>query len=109
MIRRVELLAALLLSCTVMAAGCGRAPAIGPDKEVFTTIDALYTAVSMKDAGQLERNATSLNRFHEAGRLPDGAHEALAAIVFEAKGGEWEPARQKLRDFMLDQGPQRER
>jgi hypothetical protein len=109
MIRRVNSPAIVLFVCSFLAAGCGKAPAIGPDKEAFQTIDALYSAVSMKDAGQLERNAATLDQLHEAGRLPDGAHAALASIVVEAKAGEWEPARQRLRDFMLDQGPQRER
>jgi hypothetical protein len=109
MIRRAKFQAFLLLSCMIAVAGCGGAPAIGPDKAAFTTIDALYSAVSMKDEVQLARNAISLDKLHESGRLPDAAHTSLVAIITEAKAGEWEPARQKLRDFMLDQGPQREK
>ncbi len=76
---------------------------MGLDRETFTTVDALYSAVSLKDEGQLDRNAATLDQLHESGRLPDAAHKALGKIIAEAKDGEWEPAREDLRDFMLDQ------
>ena len=102
MFRRVGWRSALLL-CSAMIAGCGRAPSIGLDKESFTTVDALYSAVSLKDERQLGQNAATLDRLHEAGRLPNDAHKALAKIIAEAKSGDWASSREHLRDFMLDQ------
>ena len=95
-------LAILILSASIH--GCGRAPSIGPDKEAFTTIDALFTAVSMRELAQLERNAATLDVLHHSGKLPDDAHDVLAAIIARARAGAWEPASDELRAFMLDQG-----
>jgi hypothetical protein len=95
---------AILLVC-VLLLGCGRAPSIGPDREAFTTIDALFTAMSLKDQAQLDRNAATIEKLHESGRLPDAAHDALAAMIAEARAGQWEPATKHLRAFMLDQRP----
>lgn len=103
-IQYIGRIAPLLLGAA-LAAGCGRAPAIGSDKEAFTTVDAVYSAVSLRDTAQLERNAATLDQLREAGRLPDEAHKALAGIIGKAQEGKWEPAREELRDFMLDQRP----
>lgn len=93
----------IVLLCSILLAGCGRAPSMGLDKETFTTVDALFTAVSLRDEGQLDRNAATLDQLHESGRLPNAAHKALTAIIAEAKAGDWKPAGEELRAFMLDQ------
>ncbi|QDV35137.1 hypothetical protein [Tautonia plasticadhaerens] len=103
---RLAIRAAAAVLCLAAIAGCGRAPAMGPDEDAFTTIDALYTAVSLQDPGQLERNAATLDQLNQADRLPDAAHDALTGMIAEARGGDWESARQALRDFMLDQRPE---
>jgi hypothetical protein len=92
-----------LIAAVVLAAGCGRAPEMGPDRETFKTVDALYTAVSLRDTVQLDRCAATLEGLRAAERLPGRAHGALAGIIGVARQGEWESARQELRDFMLDQ------
>lgn len=90
----------ILLGAT---SGCSGPPQIGPDREAFKTIDALYTAVSLREPVQLERCAGTLTGLRDEGRLPATAHDALAAIVTDAKGGRWEPAQSRLREFMLGQ------
>ena len=93
--------AALLL--TAIASGCFGPPQMGPDREAFTTIDALYTAVSLREPAHVDRCSQGLSKLRDAGKLPEPAHDALAAIIAEAKGGRWEPAQARLREFMLAQ------
>jgi len=76
---------------------------MGPDREAFTTIDALYTAVSLREPARVDRCAEGLSKLRDAGKLPEPAHDALAAIIAEAKGGRWEPAQARLREYMLAQ------
>ncbi len=96
---------ALFTLTLTLAVGCGRSPSMGTDREAFTTVDALFTAVSLKDEAQLDRNAAALGALHASGRLPERAYEALGAIIATAKGGDWESAGADLRGFMLDQRP----
>jgi hypothetical protein len=78
-------------------------PQMGPDREAFKAIDALYTAVSLHEPTQLERCSGRLSELREAGKLPASAHDALAAIIAEARGGLWEQSQARLRTFMLGQ------
>jgi hypothetical protein len=100
--RRMSAVSTLVLVLSLFV-GCGRAPSMGLDKETFVTVDALFSAVCLKDEKQLDRNAGTLNKLHDDGRLPEAAHKALAAIISEAKSGGWEDAAETLREFMLDQ------
>ena len=76
---------------------------MGPDREAFQTVDALYTAVSLRDLPQLERCGKTLKQLQEEGKLPDAAYQSLESIVADAHAQRWEPAREHLRDFMLAQ------
>ena len=95
--------AAALLLLTVLASGCFGPPQMGPDREAFKAIDALYTAVSLREPVHVDRCSDRLSELREAGKLPSSAHDALAAIIAEAKGGRWEQAQASLREFMLGQ------
>lgn len=90
----------LFLSAVV---GCGGPAQIGPDREAFTTIDALYTAVSLREPTQVDRCASTLASLRDQKKLPEPAHDALRAIIAEAKEGAWESSQSKLRQFMLGQ------
>ena len=88
-----------------MVVGCG-SPQIGTDPAAFKTVDALYTAVSLRDPGQVERCEQDLGRLHESGGLPDPAHRMLTTIVARTRRDDgWERARRDLRDFMRAQRP----
>jgi hypothetical protein len=76
---------------------------MGPDRDAFTAIDALYTAVSLREPPRVDRCAATLAKLRDEGKLPPAAHDALAAIMSEAKGGAWESAQGRLREFMLGQ------
>src|SRR5436309_7724370 len=103
--RRLLTAAALLL---LAASGCGKPPQIGSDEEAHKAIDALFTAVTAKDAAQLDRCEARLNDLHAQGKLPAAAHEALTGIVGKARGGKWESAAERLYEFIKGQetGPE---
>jgi len=83
--------------------GCGRPPQIGGDKETFKTVDALYTAVSLRDAGKVDQCAAKLKSLRDADKLPEAASRSLDAIIAQTKDGQWEPALEQLSTFMEGQ------
>jgi hypothetical protein len=93
---------AILLAGPLLA-GCGSPPSMGPDPDVFKTIDALYTAVGIKHVEQLERCDAKLRELHAAGKLPDDALRSLERIITRAKDGDWQTAADHLRWFMEGQ------
>ena len=103
--RAVFLLAALVLLAggSVLYAYLSRPPQMGASEEVFHTVDALYTAVRGRDEKQLGDCERRLARYRESGALPAAAAESLAGIIGTARGGDWQPAAEKLYDFMLAQ------
>lgn len=85
-----------------VAEGCSPAQ-IGADEAAFKSVDALYTAVSLRDSNSLQRCQQRLLELKSAGKLPEAAFQTLDSIVAEAAGGRWESAQTHLRDFMLGQ------
>src|SRR5205809_7919384 len=104
--RRLLTTAAVLV--LLVASGCGKPPQIGSDEEVHKATDALFTAVTARDAAQLDRCEARLNDLHAQGKLPAVAHEALAGIVGKARAGKWESAAERLYEFIKGQetGPE---
>ena len=78
-------------------------PQLGPDEEVYNTVDALYTAVRNRDTQQIGKCESKLNHYRETGKLPAGAAEKLAGIVSKALGGSWDTAAERLYEFMAAQ------
>jgi hypothetical protein len=95
--------AALAAFALLLAAGCGKPAQIGSDDEVHKTVDALFTAVTARDATQLDRCEKRLAELKADGRLPASAHESLAAIVGRARSGKWESAAERLYEFIRGQ------
>lgn len=94
---------ALAVVPMLLVVGCGSPAQIGPDPEVFKTIDALYTAVSLRDPKLVDDCLKALTRHRDADKLPDDAFQALSAIIDEAGDGAWEDAQTRLSRFMLGQ------
>jgi hypothetical protein len=95
-----------LLACGVLLAVLAyrsRPPQMGPDEEVFNTVDALYTAVRNQDEKRLGECEARLKAYREAGKLPADAANTLDGIIAKARGGSWETAAERLYDFMLAQ------
>ncbi len=91
------------LGVFLLLSGCGRPAQIGPDREAFQAVDALYTAVSLRETEPLDRCERSLHDLREQGKLPEGAGRTLDAIIAQARDGEWETAQSRLGDFMRGQ------
>lgn len=98
--RRVRAAAAL---SALVVAGCWGPPQMGPDRQAFKTVDAMFTAVSLREVGQLERCLAKLKRMEESGKLPESASQELVEIAESAKSGQWESAQERLRAFMRGQ------
>ena len=57
--------------------GCGSPPQIGADRDVFNAVDALDTAVSLRDLKLVDRCETTLKDLRDAGKMPDPASQFL--------------------------------
>ena len=93
----------LVAGALLMLGGCAGPPQMGLDREVFTTVDALYTAVGIKDLKQVERCDKTFRELHGAGKLPESAFRSLESIISRARDGSWESAASDLRWFMKGQ------
>lgn len=78
-------------------------PQMGPDEEVFTTVDALFTAVTARDEKRLGECEARLKSYREAGKLPKKSADVLDGVIAKSRGGGWEAAAKRLYDFMLAQ------
>ncbi|HEY6565866.1 MAG TPA: hypothetical protein VIY86_15395 [Pirellulaceae bacterium] len=78
-------------------------PQMGPDEDVFRTVDALYTALRMRDSARVSRCAARLQSYFEAGNLPEEGFSYLADVVRRSQAGEWDPAIRSLYRFMRAQ------
>ena len=100
--RRVILV--LILSFLVLGSGgCGGPPQIGTDKETFKTVDALYTAVGLRDSKLVGECDQRLKSLRDSGKLPEAASRSLESIIAETRAGKWEDALGHLSSFMEGQ------
>jgi hypothetical protein len=95
------LLAAGALAALV--AFLNRPPQMGADEDVFREVDALYTAVRMKDEKRLGECEARLHTHRDAGKLPADPAKFLDRVIGKARGGKWDSAAETLYDFMLAQ------
>ena len=73
-----------MVAVGVLIAYLGRAPQMGADEDVFRTVDALYTAVRMKDEKRIGECETRLHGYRDAGKLPTSAAEFLDDVIAKA-------------------------
>lgn len=90
------------MTTLVVLGGCGPTQ-IGADPEAFKAVDALYTAVSLREPDRVDRCLATLVSLRDDGKIDGGPLEELKGIVAEAKSGSWEPAQSRLADFMRGQ------
>jgi len=98
---KVRTSAAVLLALAV--GGCWGPPQIGGDEKSFKAVDALYTAVSLRDVKLVDQCEGTLKELGAAGSLGEDASKALQSMIVEAKGGAWEDAQSRLARFMEGQ------
>src|SRR5947209_18402666 len=80
-----------------------RPPQMGPDPEVFATVDALFTAVTARDDKLLGQCEQRLHTLKDTGKLLAGASNYLDGIIQKARAGRWEWAAERLYEFMKAQ------
>lgn len=82
-------------------------PDVGSDKKVLKQVDALFTAVRIKDLRLLDQCANQLSALKKVGQLPDEAAATLTQIVVTAHNGDWESATENLLWFIQGQSANR--
>lgn len=75
-------------------------PQMGEDKEVAKAVDALFTAVTARDEKLLGQCERRLHGYKEDGKLATKAADYLDGIIHKARAGRWQPAAERLYDFM---------
>ena len=105
---RQYVMLAVLVLLTIVAAGWlylhfRAPPQLGADDEVFTTVDALFTALTARDEKLLTQCEERLRSYRESGKLPAGAATHLDGVIQTARQGRWRPAAESLYDFMKGQ------
>lgn len=94
---------ALALTLALAFLGCGRPPQIGEDRDTFKAVDALYTAVSLRDLKLVDLCDGKLRTLQSKGEGSEAVRGELGAIIAKAKEGKWEVAQTRLGDFMRGQ------
>jgi hypothetical protein len=103
--RRIPVLFGLVV---LVLFGCGKPPQIGTDEEVHKATDALFTALTARDTGLLDKCEAKLDELAASGKLPEEPHRSLKKIIGKARSGSWESAAGRLHDFITGQeiGPE---
>lgn len=78
-------------------------PQIPASNEVFTTVDALFTAVTAHDQQRLAACEQRLEKYKSAGSLPAPAAKRLDSVIATARGGDWDSAARSLYNFIQGQ------
>lgn len=105
-IRKIAIGSAGVLATIVLAALIWTRlppPQLKTDDQVFTTVDALFTALNAKDHSRLQECNRRLQAYHDQGKTSKAVATRLDAIVKQAEDGQWEPAAKKLYAFILGQ------
>lgn len=92
-----------IAALAIVIAYFNRPPQMGTDEEVFKTVDALYTAVRMKDEAKVAQCDTLLQSYRESGKLAKDSAAYLDRVIAKARDRQWESATEKLYEFMLAQ------
>ena len=95
----------VVASITFMLAvsGCGRPAQIGGDKNAVKAVDALYTAVGLRDQKLVAECAARLKGLRDEDKISETAFNSLESIVAEAKDEKWESSQNHLIQFLEGQ------
>jgi hypothetical protein len=77
----------VLLCFTLALAGCGEPSA--RELKNRQEFEALLTAVVLKNAKELERDAKRLEKRHDSGELSEARFQDLREIITRARDGNW--------------------
>jgi hypothetical protein len=76
-----------LLGLILLLTGCGE-PSVR-ELENRRELEALLTAVSLKNKKELDRDARRIDDRHASGELSDASYSDLEEIVKKAQAGDW--------------------
>jgi hypothetical protein len=62
-------------------------------------LEALLTAVSLKNQKELEKDARRIDRRHDSGELSASNYDELKEIVEKARAGDWAGAEKRAYEF----------
>src|SRR5262249_16484879 len=88
---------ALLIGFLLATSGCG-----GPSEREYKNrreLEALLTAVSLRNKKELEKDARRTDDRHACGELSDGFHHDLQEIIAKARAGDWGSAEKGAYEF----------
>jgi hypothetical protein len=77
----------LLVWLVLVLTGCGE-PSVRELKN-RRELEALLTAISLKNQKELDKDIQRIEERHAAGELSDGSHQDLRKIIKKAQGGDW--------------------
>jgi hypothetical protein len=80
----------IVFAVALLAGGCSQPTQI--DRDNRRALDAILTAVTMKNANWLEEDARLVEKRHEAGQFTDWEYEQVLAIIEKARLGDWQAA-----------------
>jgi hypothetical protein len=78
----------VLLIVVLMTMGCRRTPT-DVERDNRRLLDAILTAITIKNANLLEEDAERTESRHKASHLTDEEYQDLEAIINKARKGDW--------------------
>jgi hypothetical protein len=90
--------ASLIASLILALGGCSGEPS---ERELKNRreLEAILTAVSLKNKKELERDARRIEDRHTSGELSDAPYRTLREIVDKARAGDWAAAEKRAYEF----------
>lgn len=88
----------LIYAAVAALAGCSRGPTVD-ELQNRKALDAVLTAVTLQNVEQLDEDACLLDARRAEGRVSQAHHEALTALIAQARSGDWLSAEEKLYKF----------
>src|SRR5947209_2620387 len=93
----------MLLGLATALSGCGGEPS-RREGENARTFEALLTAVSLKNAKELEGDARQIEARHASGELSDARYRDLREIIEKARAKDWDGAERRAYEFRAQFG-----
>jgi hypothetical protein len=88
----------IIAALVVALAGCSGEPS---ERELKNRreLEALLTAVSLKNKKELEKDAGRIEDRHASGELSDAPYRSLQSIIKKARDGDWAAAEKQAYEF----------
>jgi len=89
----------ILFTCSMalIVAGCSAPTEV--DRDNRRLLDAILTAITMKNVEWLEEDAVLAEKRNSAGQLPDADYEELLLLIEKGRSGDWKTAEEQGYEF----------